>query len=374
MFSVFIPNRNHRHEIIFISFSAAVLQRQMSTGTLHHSINSEERQALEVFDQIYEEHISDEEPKSHQVASGRKSAEAHVRKHISLGKHRRHEYENTMYSVLGPGFQQGTTSFAQSDSGEQSDAQSIGGPFKEIDGSFYFMGGSENVRITERHRTLSERKNNHDSVKDRDRNVHGAILDKHESNGSSIHSLLRQETGRKEMGPMRDDDAKINENQEDNRVTTITEQNDNGSVTSYTIRSNVTIDNQLYHSTVIISQNSEIPPPLPPFSRHPSYNSVSSKATSTIPRTFDNDTEKWNTLYSNTTSHRSHISHIDDYLDDCDSVEQEVALTNQNHHSVPEYAHVQKVDMKIHRIQNEDSNKTPSWLHKEFVNTAYVSD
>ena len=352
-----------------------MLHRQVSTGTLPHSINSEERQALEVFDQIYEEHISDEETLGHQRASVRKSSNAHVPRHTSLGKHRRHDFENTMYSVLGPGFQEGTTSFAQSDSGEQSDVQSIAGPFKETDGNFYFMGVRQSVKES----TSSAKRNDHGSIQDKDKNENGAT-NTHKSRlgstGSGGNSLPQPDVS-DDLGAMRTDvDAIENENQCDNHVTTITEQNDNGSVTSYTIRSNITTDNQLYHSTVVISQNSEILPPLPPFSSHPSYNTFSSKASSTMRRASDNDTEQWNTLYSNnTTSHRSHVSNIDDYLDDSDSsVEQEEVLTNQNQSSVPEYAHVQKVDMKIHRIQNDDGNKTPSWLHKEFVNTAYVSD
>ena len=122
-----------------------VLQRQISTGTLRHSINSEERHALEVFDEIYEEHISDDDdPTHHQRAYDRKSSGTHARPHISLAKHRRHEYENTLFNVLGPGFQEGTTSFAQSDTGEQSDVPSYSEPFREKDGSFYFTGSSEN--------------------------------------------------------------------------------------------------------------------------------------------------------------------------------------------------------------------------------------
>ena len=39
----------------------------------------------------------------------------------------------------------------------------------------------------------------------------------------------------------------------------------------------------------------------------------------------NDDTEQWNTLYSTAASHRSHVSNIDDYIEDSEySVEQEV--------------------------------------------------
>ena len=305
-----------------------------------------------MFDQIYEEHISDDDDQTHQQrAPDRKSFATHARRHLSSANHRRHEYENTMFNVLGPGFQEGRTSFAQSDIGEQSDAPSFSEPFREEDGSFYFTGSSENrVRRDRRNSELGRNKNGatvriRESVRNDDDNfseVEDRSLKRHNDN-----------------------------QQQENLVTTVTEQNDNGSITSCTIRSNVTTDNQLYHSTVIISQNSEIPPSLPSFSSRPSYSSTGTTITAS-----GNDTDQWQTLYSTAASHRSHVSNIDDYIDDSDySVEQEIVLTNRNQDSVPEYAHVQKVDMRIHRLQNEeDLSKTPSWLHKEFVNTAYVSD
>ena len=332
----------------FPSGRVEVLQRQISTGTLRHSINSEERHALEVFDQIYEEHISDDDQTRHQRASDRKLSGTHARRHISLPRHKRHEYENTLFNVLGPGFQEGTTSFARSDSGTQNDALSITEPFREKDGNFYFTGSSEN-------RVKRESRNS-----ELDRNKSGATM--------RIYESVSNDDNFPDRTMKRDYDNQ----QQENLVTTVTEQNDNGSITSYTIRSNVTTDNQLYHSTVIISQNSEIPPCLPSFSSHPSYNNTRTMITAS-----GNDTEdQWDTLYNTAASHRSHVSNIDDYIDDSEySVEQEIVLTNRNHDPVPEYAQVQKVDMRIHRLQNEeDFSKTPSWLHKEFVNTAYISD
>ena len=275
---------------------------------------------MEVFDQIYEEHISDDDDQTHhQRVSDRKSSDTHARRHISLPQHRRHEYENTLFNVLGPGFQEGTTSFAQSDSGAQSDALSITEPFREKDGNFYFTGSSEN-------RVRRERRNS-----ELDRNKSGATM--------RIYESVRNDDNFPDRTMKRDYDSQ----QQESLVTTVTEQNDNGSITSYTIRSNVTTDNQLYHSTVIISRNSEIPPSLPSFSSHPSNNNTRTMITASG----NNAGDQWHTLYGTAASHRSHVSNIDDYIDDSEySVEQEVVLTNRNQDLVPDYAEVQKVDMR----------------------------
>ncbi len=413
--------------------------------SLQNSIDSEERKALEVFEQIYKQH----DERAHHGTGHHQGAghSSHHRKQRAY--HRKHQYENTVFSVLGPGFQEGTTSFLRSDAGDQSEAPNTRGrerePLRFADGTFYFSGQNEKFdKGTQSPPTLASddaESDDGDGYEDGpstpggtggiasanrsedafspsrslDAASCGHTLDTSLSGEESeVESYEGVDDGISPPGGITDNAAEhgaghvIDENQSvKNRITVITGNSERGSVTSYTIHNNVVsaADSQLFHSTVIIaSESAEAPPPLPPFSTQPplgtsdpgleqtsghlqrNWSSASISSSLVPPGSEKNDTDQWNTLYSNNASHASNIDDVTEASSEHgafsdaeeakmpgDSFQNEARAANRS--SAPEYARVYKVNMNIHRLPGEeDFSKAPSWLHNEFVNAAYVSD
>ncbi len=316
---------------------------------------------------------------------------------LSLSRLKRHQYENTMFSVLGPGFQEGKTSFAQSDSGD--DVQSLQESLQPPDGSFYFTGTYESRNRTQEldqnQDSLcdgedSQHGNQNDSIAHGDeepemnRNVNenyaevpselpGSGANENESNGmertnesEGVSTNKRQEVA--------------NEAGRKDHVTMTRGGRENGTQTRYTITSNVTSGNKLY-SSVVIAQNSETdegPGQGPDHHAAPGPH-LTPESSTVARRASESDHELWNKFYDSNASHRSIISNIDDVTSVSDQsrcLETEMEeLANQNGESKPEPAQLYRVNMSIHRLSNQEAlSKPPSWLHKEFVNTAYVSD